>query len=101
MNGWMDKMADGTFPLAGSMRGNPACSSAPSLYARSLPLLSNYYRSTLSNLVFFGRRAQILHLLFSWSSVISWLMFIGDLFLIGFLSLHAYRDGKIRPNPRH
>ncbi|KAL1971200.1 hypothetical protein VTN77DRAFT_152 [Rasamsonia byssochlamydoides] len=34
----------------------------------------------------------ILHLLFAWSSVISWLMFIGDLFLIGFLSLHAYRD---------
>lgn len=38
---------------------------------------------------------QIIHLIFSWSSVISWLMFVGDLILIGFLAMHAYRDGEI------
>jgi hypothetical protein len=37
---------------------------------------------------------QIIHLLFVWSSVISWLIFICDILLIGFLSVHAYRDGK-------
>lgn len=36
---------------------------------------------------------QVLHLIFSWSSLISWLMFIGDIVLIAFLSLHAYHDG--------
>ncbi|KAL2008061.1 hypothetical protein VTN00DRAFT_8043 [Thermoascus crustaceus] len=34
----------------------------------------------------------IIHLIFTWSSVISWLLFIGDLILIGFLAMHAYRD---------
>ncbi|KAH8695354.1 hypothetical protein BGW36DRAFT_382527 [Talaromyces proteolyticus] len=34
----------------------------------------------------------ILHLIFSGSGVISWLMFIGDIVLIAFLSLHAYHD---------
>jgi len=34
----------------------------------------------------------IIHLLFAWSSFISWLMFVGDIALIAFLSLHAYRD---------
>ncbi|RAO64800.1 uncharacterized protein BHQ10_000812 [Talaromyces amestolkiae] len=34
----------------------------------------------------------VLHLIFSWSSIISWLMFIGDIVLIAFLSLHAYQD---------
>lgn len=36
---------------------------------------------------------QILHLIFSWSSFISWLMLLGDIFLIAYLSLRAYRDG--------
>ncbi|EED19541.1 UPF0132 domain protein [Talaromyces stipitatus ATCC 10500] len=34
----------------------------------------------------------VLHLLFSWSSFISWLMFVGDILLMAFLSLHAYQD---------
>ncbi|RHZ67520.1 uncharacterized protein CDV56_108583 [Aspergillus thermomutatus] len=34
----------------------------------------------------------IIHLIFSWSSFLSWLLFICDLGLIGFLSMHAYRD---------
>ncbi|KAL4906102.1 hypothetical protein BDW74DRAFT_151282 [Aspergillus multicolor] len=34
----------------------------------------------------------IIHLIFSWSSLLSWLMFIGDLALIGFLSMKAYQD---------
>ncbi|KAI0106500.1 hypothetical protein GGR51DRAFT_172794 [Nemania sp. FL0031] len=34
----------------------------------------------------------ILHLLFSWSTFLSWVIILGDLGLIGFLALHAYRD---------
>ncbi|PTU21666.1 hypothetical protein P175DRAFT_0456518 [Aspergillus ochraceoroseus IBT 24754] len=34
----------------------------------------------------------IIHLLFAWSSFISWLVFICDLALIAFLSMRAYRD---------
>ncbi|RJE23563.1 Tic20-like protein [Aspergillus sclerotialis] len=34
----------------------------------------------------------IIHLILSWSSFLSWLLFVCDLGLIGFLSLHAYRD---------
>lgn len=34
----------------------------------------------------------ILHLLLAWSTVLSWMLFIVDLGLIVFLSLHAYRD---------
>ncbi|KAF2678489.1 hypothetical protein K458DRAFT_395032 [Lentithecium fluviatile CBS 122367] len=34
----------------------------------------------------------VIHIIFSWSSVISWLLFIGDLGLIGFLTMHAYQD---------
>jgi hypothetical protein len=37
---------------------------------------------------------QIVHLIFSWSSFLSWLLFICDLGLIGFLSMRAYRDGE-------
>ncbi|KAI9929146.1 hypothetical protein ASPWEDRAFT_128259 [Aspergillus wentii DTO 134E9] len=34
----------------------------------------------------------ITHLIFSWSSFLSWLLFIGDIALIGFMSMHAYQD---------
>ncbi|MCJ1410159.1 hypothetical protein MMC19_004244 [Ptychographa xylographoides] len=34
----------------------------------------------------------IIHLIFSFSAVMSWLFFVGDWALIGFLALHAYRD---------
>ncbi|KAL2410423.1 hypothetical protein ABEF95_003788 [Exophiala dermatitidis] len=34
----------------------------------------------------------ILHLLLSWSRVLSWMLFTIDLVLIGFLAQHAYRD---------
>ena len=37
---------------------------------------------------------QIIHLIFSWSSFVSWLLFLVDLGLIGFLGLHAYKDSK-------
>jgi uncharacterized membrane protein len=40
----------------------------------------------------------VVHIIFSWSSIISWLLFVGDLGLIGFLTMHAYQDGKIMPN---
>ncbi|KAJ5485881.1 hypothetical protein N7530_000181 [Penicillium desertorum] len=34
----------------------------------------------------------IIHLLFCWSSFLSWTLFIIDIALIGFLSMHAYQD---------
>ncbi|KAI3331599.1 hypothetical protein HD806DRAFT_165083 [Xylariaceae sp. AK1471] len=34
----------------------------------------------------------VLHLLFSWSTFLSWVLVLGDLGLMGFLALHAYRD---------
>ena len=34
----------------------------------------------------------VLHLILSWSRILSWLLFGIDLVLIGFLSMHAYRD---------
>lgn len=38
--------------------------------------------------------AQIIHLIFAWSSFLSWTLFIIDVALIGFLGMHAYRDGE-------
>ena len=35
----------------------------------------------------------VLHLVFSWSSILSWMLFVVDLGLIGFLTMHAYQDG--------
>ncbi|KAI8623652.1 hypothetical protein F5Y19DRAFT_352096 [Xylariaceae sp. FL1651] len=34
----------------------------------------------------------IIHLLFSWSRFFSWVIVLGDIGLMGFLALHAYRD---------
>ncbi|KAI8956311.1 hypothetical protein F4801DRAFT_573834 [Xylaria longipes] len=34
----------------------------------------------------------VIHLLFSWSTFLSWVIVLGDLALIGFLALRAYRD---------
>ena len=34
----------------------------------------------------------VLHLLFWWSSFLSWVLFLGDLVLIAWLVLNAYRD---------
>ncbi|MCJ1371332.1 hypothetical protein MMC20_002547 [Loxospora ochrophaea] len=34
----------------------------------------------------------VIHLIFAWSAVLSWILFAGDLCLIGLLTLHAYRD---------
>lgn len=34
----------------------------------------------------------IIHLVFAWSTFLSWLIIIGDLALMGFLALKAYRD---------
>lgn len=41
---------------------------------------------------------QIVHLVFSWSSILSWLIFVVNLGLIAFLTLQAYRDGKTPVN---
>ncbi|KAF2748052.1 hypothetical protein M011DRAFT_400983 [Sporormia fimetaria CBS 119925] len=34
----------------------------------------------------------VLHIIFSWFTFISWLLFICDIGLIGFLTMHAYQD---------
>ncbi|OQD76205.1 hypothetical protein PENDEC_c005G06725 [Penicillium decumbens] len=34
----------------------------------------------------------VIHLIFAWSSFLSWILLIIDLVLIGFLGMHAYRD---------
>ncbi|KAF2007129.1 hypothetical protein P154DRAFT_517532, partial [Amniculicola lignicola CBS 123094] len=36
----------------------------------------------------------VIHIIFSWSSIISWLLFVCDLGLIGFLTWHAYKDAE-------
>ncbi|KAI4246811.1 MAG: hypothetical protein L6R40_001840 [Gallowayella cf. fulva] len=36
----------------------------------------------------------IIHLIFSWSSVLSWILFVFDLGLIAFLTFHAYQDAN-------
>lgn len=41
---------------------------------------------------------QLVHLIFSWSSILSWIIFVIDIGLIGLLSFHAYQDG-IPPFP--
>lgn len=51
-------------------------------------------RRIVSPLLTTANYCQIIHLLFSWSSFFSWLFFLCDLVLIGFLSMRAYRDGK-------
>ena len=38
---------------------------------------------------------MILHLIFAWSTFLSWVFFICDLCLIAFLTLKAYRDAEI------
>lgn len=38
---------------------------------------------------------MLFHVLISWSSFLSWIFFLGDLVLIGFLSLKAYQDAEI------
>lgn len=37
----------------------------------------------------------VLHVIFSWSSFISWIMLLGDLALIGWLTWRAYLDGEL------
>lgn len=37
----------------------------------------------------------IVHLIFSWSSFLSWVIFLADIGLIGYLTFRAYRDGKL------
>jgi uncharacterized membrane protein len=37
----------------------------------------------------------VIHVIFSWSTVISWVLFLGDVIGIGWLGWRAYRDGKL------
>lgn len=38
----------------------------------------------------------VIHLIFSWQAVLSWMLFAFDILLIAFLTFHAYRDGESR-----
>ncbi|PLB33685.1 DASH complex subunit Duo1-domain-containing protein [Aspergillus candidus] len=53
---------------------------------------SDYVRSHIRSTSIIANYGQIIHLLFSWSSFFSWLFFLCDIALIGFLSMRAYRD---------
>ena len=35
-----------------------------------------------------------MHILFSWTAIISWMLFVVDLALIGWLTYRAYKDGE-------
>ncbi|KAJ5135128.1 uncharacterized protein N7515_004406 [Penicillium bovifimosum] len=56
-------------------------------------LLTEHKSDYLSRLaVEHAIRCHVIHLLFSWSSFLSWTLLIVDLGLIGFLGMHAYQD---------
>jgi hypothetical protein len=44
---------------------------------------------------------MIFHLVFSWSSFLSWVIFIADLVLIALLTLKAYKDAEILDRYAH
>lgn len=59
--------------------------------ARTVLIQSRFY-AWQSALVFSS--IFVLHLILSWSSFLSWLLFVFDIALIGLLAFRAYRDGK-------
>ena len=36
----------------------------------------------------------VVHLIFSWSSFLSWVLLVGDIGMIGYLTVRAYKDGE-------
>lgn len=36
----------------------------------------------------------VVHLVFAWSSFLSWVLLVGDVGMIGYLTLRAYKDGE-------
>ena len=42
---------------------------------------------------------KVIHLIFSFSGVLSWMLFVVDIGLIGFLAWHSYQDGEIIFHP--
>lgn len=43
----------------------------------------------------------IVHLIFSWSTFLSWVIFLGDLALMVFLAMRAYRDADTLDRQAH
>jgi uncharacterized membrane protein len=43
----------------------------------------------------------VIHVIFSWSSVLSWIIFSADIVLIGWLTFRAYRDGMLLCSSPH
>lgn len=75
----------------------------PSLYVELIRSSSSYlkplanhtgrFHAWQSSLLFTA--IMVFHLIFSWSTFLSWVFFLGDLALIAFLTLRAYRDAEI------
>ena len=61
-------------------------------FANEWGLSSFRFHAWQSALVFTA--IMVVHLIFSWSSFLSWVIFIGDLALIAFLTMRAYRDAE-------
>lgn len=38
---------------------------------------------------------MLVHLIFSWSRFLSWVLFIGDVALVAFMTMRAYKDAEI------
>jgi len=55
-------------------------------------LILGRFHAWQSSLVFAA--AFVLHLVLSWSSFLSWVLFIADLGLICWLAFRAYKDGE-------
>lgn len=36
----------------------------------------------------------VVHLVFAWSSFLSWVLLVGDVGMIGYLTMRAYKDGE-------
>ena len=58
-------------------------------------LIEDRFHAWQSSLVFAA--LFVIHLIFSFSSILSWIVFVIDIGLIGFLTFRAYRDGNYPP----
>ena len=65
---------------------------------RGMLMTKNRFHAWQSSLLF--AFLFVIHLIFSWSSILSWLIFVADLILIAMLTFRAYVDGKV-PLPTH
>lgn len=90
---------------AASMHGNQASCSPLCSYVFPVVRLpstipsSHRTPSTIENEKNGADWSQIIHLIFSFSSVISWLLFAVDIALMAWLAMRAYKDGMYESLP--